>query len=118
MRSSPTSTAHLGDVHAPAITMRAALASGQGRHERRPGGDAADREDPASEFAAYVVNQLFTIGLSLENSRRMVGAGSAGHRIAAVTEQVDGLIRDIRSAMFGLAADFEGHDCARKEELA
>jgi len=74
----------------------------------RPGPlEPAVPQDPVPEFAGYVVNRLFSIGLSLESARSVVGKGPAGERIAAATGEVDRLIRDIRTAAFGLAADRE-----------
>jgi hypothetical protein len=51
------------------------------------------------------VNGLFSVGLSLESARSIVGMGPAGDRIAAATDAVDRLIRDIRTAMFGPVED-------------
>ena len=66
---------------------------------------AASLEDTMSQFAEYVVNRLFSVGLSLENARSIVGEGPAGDRVAAATEEVDRMIRDIRTITFGRAAD-------------
>jgi hypothetical protein len=57
------------------------------------------------ELVGYIVNRLFSVGLSLESARSMVGKGPAGDRIAAATDEVDRMIRDIRMALFGLAED-------------
>ncbi len=110
MRSPFTSAAHLGDVQAPGRTMPPGLGAAQGRPERSRGRDAAAPQDATFEFAAYVVNQLFTIALSLESARSIVGEGPAGDRIAAATDEVDCMIRDIRAAMFGLASDLDRRD--------
>jgi hypothetical protein len=60
--------------------------------------------DPG-DFAEYIVNRLFSVGLSLESARSIVGKGPAADRVAAATGEVDQLIRDIRTVMFSLAAD-------------
>lgn len=57
-------------------------------------------QDSMPEFAGIVVNRLFSIGLSLESARSIVGNGPAGDRVAAATGEVDELIRDIRAAVF------------------
>jgi len=62
-------------------------------------------QDPMPEFAGYIVNRLFSIGLSLESARSIVGNGPAGDRIAAATNEVDRTIRDIRTMMFGVTDD-------------
>ena len=107
MRSPSASTPHLVDAHAPGVTMLPGPGDGRGRRER-PGRESA--KDTTLEFAAYVVNELFSVALSLESARSIVGEGPAGDRIAAATDEVDRMIRDIRTAMFGLAADLERRD--------
>jgi hypothetical protein len=67
--------------------------------------EAAVPEDTMPEFVSDIVNRLFSVGLMLESARGIVRAGPAGDRIAAATDEVDRMIRDIRTAMFGLAED-------------
>ena len=62
-------------------------------------------EETMSESVGHIVNRLFSIGLSLESARSIVGNGPAGDRIAAATDEIDRMIRDFRTAMFGLAED-------------
>jgi hypothetical protein len=62
-------------------------------------------KDAMSEFARHIVNQLFSIGLSLESARSIVGNGPAGDRIAAATDEADRMIRGIRTEMFGRVED-------------
>jgi len=72
----------------------------------RPGPlEPAVPQDTVPEFAGYVVDRLFSVGLSLESARSIVGDGPAGDRVAAATDEVDRLIREIRTAAFGLAED-------------
>jgi hypothetical protein len=61
--------------------------------------------DTMPGLAGYIVNGLFSVGLSLESARSIVGNGPAGDRIAVATDKVDRLIRDMRTALFGLAED-------------
>ena len=77
---------------------------GLGRREHGPL-SAASLEDTMSQFAEYVVNRLFSVGLSLESAPSIVGEGPAGDRVAAATGEVDRMIRDIRTITFGRAAD-------------
>jgi hypothetical protein len=58
-----------------------------------------------SEFAGYIVSSLFSVRQSLESARSLVGNGPAGDRIAAVTDEVDQLINDVRTTAFSSAAD-------------
>jgi hypothetical protein len=76
-------------------------------HDRPEPLEPAAPQNTMPEFAGYVVNRLFSVGLSLECARSIVGNGPAGERIAAATDEVDRLIRDFRTAAFGLAADRE-----------
>jgi hypothetical protein len=62
------------------------------------------RQDGLPGFANYIVSRLFSVGLSLDSARSVVGDGPAGDRIAAATDGVDRLIRDIRTAVFDLDA--------------
>jgi len=66
---------------------------------------AASAADTMSDFAGYVVTRLFSVGIRLESARSIIGKGPAGDRVAAATDEVDLLIRDIRTTLFGLAAD-------------
>lgn len=58
-----------------------------------------------SEVTGYIVNRLFSVGLSLDSARSIVGDGPAGDRIAAATDEVDALIRDIRATVFSSPED-------------
>lgn len=82
--------------------------SGSGR--RRPAGrEAAPLQDTMSRFAEEIVNRMFSVGLSLESARSIVGGGPAGDRVAAATGEVDRMIADIRTRMFSLAVDAGNH---------
>jgi hypothetical protein len=77
----------------------------RGSRGRGPVRAAASLKDTMPEFAGYVVNRLFSVGLSLESAHSIVGKGPAGDRIAAATDEVDRMIRDIRTTTFRLATD-------------
>jgi hypothetical protein len=79
--------------------------AGGGSRERGPIHVAPFAADTMAEFAAYIVNRLFSVGLSLESAHSIVGKGPAAIRVAAAVEEVDLMIRDIRTRMFSLAAD-------------
>ena len=83
------------------------LMSDANGHDRPEPLEPAAPQSTMPEFACYVVNRLFSVGLSLESARSIVGNGPAGERIAAATDEVDRLIRDFRTAALGLAADRE-----------
>ncbi|HWG01797.1 MAG TPA: hypothetical protein VG164_08110 [Trebonia sp.] len=78
------------------------------------GGDVQDLPAPSApaaspeamtEFACYVVNRLFSVGLSLESAHSIVGDGPAENRIAAATAEIDQLIRDVRVTLLEITGD-------------
>ena len=76
-------------------------------------------QDAMPEFAHHIVNRLFSIGLSLDSARSIVGLGPAGDRVAAATDEVDRLIREIRDHEFaergqGTLAGLPGKSRARR----
>jgi hypothetical protein len=75
-------------------------ASGQASHESGPAREAAFPDDTMARFAGYVVNRLFSIGLSLDSAHSIAGIGPAGDRVAAAADEVDRLIRGIRDYVF------------------
>ena len=62
-------------------------------------------QDARPEGAGYIVNRLFCVGLSLESARDIAGNSPAADPIAAAADEVDRLIRDIRTAMFAIPQD-------------
>jgi hypothetical protein len=76
---------------------------GHGARERRPAHQPAALDDTMSRFAGDIVNRLFSIGLSLDSARGIAADGLAGDRLTAVTGELDRLIRDIRTTVFGPA---------------
>jgi hypothetical protein len=69
------------------------------------------------EFAHHIVNRLFSIGLSLDSARSIVGKGSADERVAAATGEVDRLIREIRDHVFAERGQRTRAGLLRKSEL-
>jgi hypothetical protein len=76
------------------------LMSGADSQDMPGAPEPAAPADAMPELVGYIVNGLFSIGLSLESARSMVGDGPAGDRIAAATGMVDRLIREIRQRVF------------------
>lgn len=94
-----------GDGQVASVTALPGPGAGRGRRGRGPVREAAYPEDAALEFAGYTVNRLFSVGLSLESARSIIGPGPAGDHITAAIDEIDQLINDIRTALFSLAAD-------------
>ena len=80
------------------------MSAGDGQNPPGPQEPAGPREE-LEDFASHIVNRLFSIGLSLESARSIVGHGPAGDRISAATDEVDLLISDIRATLFSSATD-------------
>jgi GAF domain len=92
-----------GTGQAPDAAVRPGPGDGHGEPERRPAHQPASRDETMSQFAGDIVHRLFSIGLSLDSARGIAADGPAGDRIAAVTGELDRLIRDIRAIVFGPA---------------
>jgi GAF domain len=87
------------DVAGAAIAAHLAATGDDNRGD--PIGQAATSlDDTMARFAEYIVNRLFSVGLSLDSAHSIVGKGPAGDRVAAATDEVDHLIRDIRDRVF------------------
>jgi len=71
----------------------------------RPVQPSASLEEAMAGLAEEIVTRLFSVGLSLESARSIVGDGPAADRVASATGDVDRLIRDVRAIVFDLIAD-------------
>jgi hypothetical protein len=89
-----------GNGHAPGVTALPGPDAGHGGAERGPGRETASLDDTMVHFAEYIVNRLFSVGLSLDSAHSIVGKGPAGDRVAAAIDEVDRLIREIRDHLF------------------
>ena len=79
--------------------------------------DVSENVQGPSETAEHLVRRLFSIGLTLESARSIVGDGPAGDRIAAATDELDRLIHDVRTATFGQVMDRPAVD-GQRERMA
>jgi signal transduction histidine kinase len=61
-----------------------------------------DRERIARDMHDNVVQRLFATGLSLEAAARLTDKAGVRSRISDAIDELDGAIRDIRAAIFGL----------------
>lgn len=94
-----------GNGHGPSGTAPSGPGGSRNSRGRGPGQEAASQEDTMSQFAEYIAHRLLSVGLGLESARSIIGKGPAGDRVAAMTDEVDRLVRDIRTLTFRLAAD-------------
>jgi PAS domain S-box-containing protein len=61
-----------------------------------------DRERIARDLHDTVIQRLFAVGLSLQGAMARAGSGEFGDRIEQAIDEIDGTIRDIRTAIFAL----------------
>lgn len=90
--------------------------SGRPGHERGLAREAAYLDDTMAHFAGFIVNRLFSVGLSLDSAYSIVGKGPAGDRVAAAADEVDHLIREIRDRLFGERAQAAQAGLPRKSQ--
>jgi signal transduction histidine kinase len=64
-----------------------------------------DRERIARELHDGTIQSLFTVGLGLQGTASLVGDPEAARRIEAAVQELDRVIRDLRSYIFGLQPD-------------
>lgn len=88
--------------------------SGQGDRGPGPVQETDVPEGTLSQFTGDIVNKLFSVGLKLESARSITGRGPADERIAEAAGEIDHLIREIRTTLFGLTAD----QAARADRLS
>jgi len=98
---------YYGDVAGEALAGRLGTIAAQ---DHDPIGRAALAAvlDPREEWPAdsadpwHTVSKLFSAGLRLESARSMIGDGAAGDRIAAAVDELDRMVRDIRTTVFSM----------------
>jgi signal transduction histidine kinase len=78
-----------------------------------------DRDRIGRDLHDLVIQRLFAVGLTLQNTARMVEKTQASGRITKAVADIDATIRDIRQSIFALSAPEDTHDVrARIAELA
>ena len=66
-----------------------------------------DRDRIARDLHDTVIQRLFALGLSLQGTARMVGRPDVATRIEGAVVELDGVIRQLRSAIFDLETPLE-----------
>ncbi|MEV6523777.1 GAF domain-containing protein [Longispora sp. NPDC051575] len=79
-----------------------ALVRAGARDERALLAMLGDRERIARDLHDVVIQRLFAAGMQLQSAARITGKQDVADRINAVVDDLDGTIRDIRSAIFEL----------------
>jgi signal transduction histidine kinase len=62
-----------------------------------------DRDRIGRDLHDLVIQRLFAVGLTLENTARIAGSGRVADRVNAAVDQLDQTIKDIRRTIFELA---------------
>ena len=62
-----------------------------------------DRDRIGRDLHDLVIQRLFAVGLTLENTARIAGPGQLANRVNAAVDQLDETIKDIRRTIFELA---------------
>lgn len=62
-----------------------------------------DRDRIGRDLHDLVIQRLFAVGLTLENTARLAGPGQVADRVNAAVDQLDETIKDIRRTIFELA---------------
>jgi signal transduction histidine kinase len=62
-----------------------------------------DRDRIGRDLHDLVIQRLFAVGLTLENTARIAGPGRIADRVDAAVDQLDQTIKDIRRTIFELA---------------
>ena len=62
-----------------------------------------DRDRIGRDLHDLVIQRLFAVGLTLENTSRLAGDGRVADRISTAVDQLDETIKDIRRTIFELA---------------
>ena len=64
---------------------------------------ASDRERIAADLHDHVLQRLFAVGLGLQATQaRLAAPPEAAHRVNEAVDQIDGIVRDIRTSIFDL----------------
>jgi len=69
-----------------------------------------DRDRIGRDLHDLVIQRLFAVGLSLENTGRLVEGSDAGERIRSAVDEIDSTIKDIRRTIFALSAPVDSLD--------
>ena len=73
-----------------------------------------DRDRIGRDLHDLVIQRLFAVGLSLENTSRMLAdRPEVAHRVAAAVDDLDSTIKDIRRSIFALSSAEDSTDVRR-----
>ncbi|MEJ2866133.1 GAF domain-containing protein [Actinomycetospora sp. OC33-EN08] len=85
-----------------------ALALAASRHAERELDVLADRDRIAADLHDHVIQRLFAVGLGLQSAQRRTTRPDVAERVAEAVDQLDQVVREIRTTIFDLHADTAG----------
>ncbi|MEJ2863150.1 GAF domain-containing sensor histidine kinase [Actinomycetospora flava] len=85
-----------------------ALALAASRRAERELDVLADRDRIAADLHDHVIQRLFAVGLGLQSAQRRAARTDVAERIADAVDQLDRVVREIRTSIFDLHADPAG----------
>lgn len=85
-----------------------ALALAASRRAERELDVLADRDRIAADLHDHVIQRLFAVGLGLQSAQRRAVRTDVADRIADAVDQLDQVVREIRTSIFDLHADPAG----------
>ena len=85
-----------------------ALALAASRRAERELDVLADRDRIAADLHDHVIQRLFAVGLGLQSAQRRAARTDVAERIADAVDQLDQVVREIRTSIFDLHADGSG----------
>ncbi len=105
------------DVQQPqrfAVQAALALQAARAREDRALLSLFEDRDRIGRDLHDLVIQRLFAIGLSLENSSRMLHQPEVAQRVSAAVDDIDATIKDIRRSIFALSTTPDAADLRRQ----
>lgn len=69
-----------------------------------------DRDRIGRDLHDLVIQRLFAIGLTLDNTARQAGSPEVGEKLTRAVDEIDATIKDIRRTIFELSAPAESAD--------
>ena len=85
-----------------------ALALAASRRAERELDVLADRDRIAADLHDHVIQRLFAVGLGLQSAQRRAARSDVAERIADAVDQLDQVVREIRTSIFDLHAGAAG----------
>ncbi len=77
-----------------------------------------DRERIAADLHDHVLQRLFALGLGLQAAHARLPTSDAARRVDEAVDQIDGIIRDIRTSIFDLHTARGGRELAARVQAA